>query len=456
MTDKTIDIVFRELRKWIESETKPVIEAMSFQSIAEMVFDFPIQKLMKMIYSEGMDGVHWLLQQRTFRKWMTEETGWIPDQIRQIEMLLLRHMTLTKETLRNNLEHTISSSMTTLPSWITTELVDRIDGLDADDLEMATFQIRNGEHPEMFSDFIVNLVDDLVASNQELETKEDDDHYDGDGLVKCLYDIISSSLILRDESGAESAWTCAYCSNYNFHRFVNGESTDSLSICTLCGNEHGVTIAINLKDVDRPTLVNRLNSSSTTKTKATNITMTESEEKEEEFEETDDALIAAAKDSPNVDLSCPNANHKGICGSILRLSKVLRQHNACLQTISDRYHGDKDELKHTISVDVEQHIKDTEFKTIFLETADSMDEIVKYDLIMLEQIVDDLKPYLMRYQSNKDYAAFKKLVRTNCSMKLSVAGKLHKKVLAVLREKAHTRQFGAFLTEVDIEQVDAG
>eukprot|EP01084_Bolivina_argentea_P268157 455401_1 len=116
MTQDTLDIVFDCLDKWKKKEPN-IVKSKSAEQIADILFHFPINNLIKRILDENINGVKFIDSLRDRRVDMIQqETGYPEDEIYQIEAILLRHHTFTETEFKQNMDYVFTQNYADLLS----------------------------------------------------------------------------------------------------------------------------------------------------------------------------------------------------------------------------------------------------------------------------------------------------------------------------------------------------
>eukprot|EP01084_Bolivina_argentea_P170668 295741_1 len=382
---KTIDILWKHKRSINNPETVKIIlqkELLSFVSedtlnimiesfghqkdemystsvvdIGYKLYNFPMVKLLNRIQkkNEPIDGRQFLeyyIQRNLFIK---EETGWLSDEIYQVETVLFSHYTAQSQeiiikntSLSNKVLHEIQVALV--------------------EDEMLCLKIKNNENIQDFSEKLMNIVHELTEQNEENKVTNKNDAYFDDDFEKQIYEIIAeffssdghtlkkkgkkrNEIIL--DRGKE--WICSNCSNYNFCYYIDSKMSMDLSVCKLCGIPQKESILVALKNYDNFVMAND-NDFEKTKQQKHNIM---------------NPVIDEALGQELFVLSCPNRSHNMECPSFRRLAQTLIEHNKWLHNVYNQT-GGNDNIDQTVQVEAAKYIDNKKFREIFIESCRSI------------------------------------------------------------------------------------
>eukprot|EP01084_Bolivina_argentea_P276244 471332_1 len=220
--------------------------------------------------------------------------------------------------------------------------------------------------------------------------------------------------------------------------------THNLKNCNLCGVSHIDSIVLKIRNHDTFIMVNM-------ETVADDDERND-EEREDEKMDGIDTVIKKVIEFNKIDLFCWNRNDSKSCPSILRLARNLIIYKQWLSEINNKS-GD---IVNTIEVDIHKFIDDKTFKNIFIQSAESVPRITQNNMKslmkMLDDNVDDIANIETFLKTNRKTFAIS--IKKQTKMKPAASGKLHKEITKILKEEAQRRQFGAFLSKSNLNNID--
>eukprot|EP01084_Bolivina_argentea_P049110 90376_1 len=356
-----------------------------------------------------------------------------------------------------------------LPKWI----VDKIKNVFVG-VETLHYKIKHGKEIQEFSDKVINMVDELVQLNDEKlkKSSNDKDAYLGEDLIKRIYEVVSSCFVasiyhendryIEDDTLhqmvllTKQEWICHNCSNHNFSRFIGGELCTDLSICSLCGIKQIDSTILKLKNHDTFVMINNAHRNCDDK-------------KEREMDSKDDVedLIELALESEAINLYCPNRNDTVMCPAFMRLAKNLIRYKRWVFAVYQNTKGN-DQINQTTQINIPRFIDNDTYKKIFIQCAEKMNDN------KLESITQNIKTINMNQLKsittmlayNKDGIGevqmflklnrkeFTKIIREHTKILPAVGVKIYKNIKIALEKKTQSKQFGEFLTSLDIDSID--
>eukprot|EP01084_Bolivina_argentea_P263006 445002_1 len=239
MTSNTLNIIFDSFEKWKNKNPDDLI-AKSAEQISDTLYAFPLANLIKRINNDNIDGKQFMSKKHI----IAEETGWNKDECYQIESILLKHHTFTREQFITYMQNVfIINYSKTLTEDIRNKVEEVVLDFDVEDLH---YRIKNAENVQDFSDRLINMVDELVQKNPE-----------NIDVIKIIYEAVAECFIdkngISELSEERLHWKCFRCGNKNVNSFIGSKMTKRVKICTLCGIRHKESIVLQLRD--RPTFV---------------------------------------------------------------------------------------------------------------------------------------------------------------------------------------------------------
>eukprot|EP01084_Bolivina_argentea_P225301 380777_1 len=319
MTDDTIYIIFNSFNKW-KKRDPDIVKTKTAEEIAHILFDYPLNNLLKRIKNENMNGKKFItsLDDNIIKY----ETGWNSDQVYQIISVLFRHDTFTKIEFKNHMNFVLTQYYE--KKLLSKAFIDRIKEVIFEyDVEEIHYKIKNNKNFDEFSDGVMNLVDELILqNNNEAKTNNAYNEYMEDTLSKTIYQAIATCFIFKHKlnddgniildghilDGRRQSWICNNCSNLNVCFYTESELNMDLTTCTLCGVEQIEQIILKLRNHDTYIM--------------TNYSDAKKEIKEEKLDELEDMIRTAAK-KKNISLYCPCQNKTIECDSMIILAKML-------------------------------------------------------------------------------------------------------------------------------------
>eukprot|EP01083_Nonionella_stella_P120906 362797_1 len=182
---------------------------------------------------------------------------------------------------------------------------------------------------------------------------------------------------------------------------------------------------------------------------------------EKEAHDTDDAghsidsLIQTAFKTGTYDLICPNRMGNEQCPCILRLARMLITYKRWLFTVYNKTKG-KDDIKRTIHVDIGTFVDSKAYETVFMKSINMVKHMNTNDANLLKELfvdnvdnINDINTFLS--MKRREFAFF---VRKSKNVKISLGVRLYDHIMQSLKAKAQTKEFGRFLSDIDMYQVN--
>eukprot|EP01083_Nonionella_stella_P134874 410277_1 len=179
----------------------------SCETVAEMMYNYPIKQLLSTIHEEGLNGKEMIdiLKDESENVILTA-CGWAQDEVEQIKLLLLREMTLPEEEFKQRI-----SKRSAHVQHILNEIAGEMD------IEQVQYNIKHNCDTGDLSVVIRDLVDEYGDSNCEL--------------IQRVYKDIAQCFSYNEPYLAY--WVCCNCGNGNFNE--DTDENQPLFSCTLCG-----------------------------------------------------------------------------------------------------------------------------------------------------------------------------------------------------------------------------
>eukprot|EP01084_Bolivina_argentea_P296076 509873_1 len=464
MTSKTYDIVFEYAHEWVNNNAQ-TMKAKTIKQIAENLYNYPLTKFIKKIQTENIQGNQGIDTITNICKLATE---WKDEHIEELKQMLLRYKIFTKTEFIDNMNKIFSrKEFVSIPD----KVVNKIKSIlinDEFDIEMIHYNIKENKNIDLFSDKVINMVAEMITENDS-------------NMIQKIYLLIVQCFIMQNDN----SWICSKCGNFNYCKFMNGAMNYDTSVCILCGISQIDSIISKVRNYD--TFVTVTNSLNTNKPDITEETPTQidkcrsverriarekgisiknnNERKEnifnnnikQDIEDEIDKLIQNVVEKLKIDLVCIDRNDKKQCPCFLRLGKALIKYKRLLQNVFENTNGN-DSINNTVQVNISKFVDNNSFQTMFIEcvkfikdkrfTTDNMNSVIK----MLENNVDnivDLQVFLAT-----DRKAFLTKIKKHTNIQPAFITKIHKRILIALKTKTQKDEFGTFLSELNINQID--
>eukprot|EP01084_Bolivina_argentea_P296715 511058_1 len=440
VTAETLDIMFNGFDQWKQGYVDSV-SAKTAEQIASILFHYPLNQLLKRIKKEG----HKFLKRKNASNVIQNKTGWNDDEIRQIKLLLFKHIALTKNEFIDNMNKILSENENEYKQQMTDVVIDKIKKIILDcDVEQLHYDIKNNRdnrNTQDFSENIIKMIDEVMLVN---------DNINESNLIKRIYAKIAKCFVFdyndkHDLKDVVSDWICSNCGNYNFQKYINGKMNNDLEYCSLCGITEIESVTLKIRDYDTFIMVKKK------KKKQIESTDTDTDTKIYQWPDDLDHDIKKVIDSNKINLRCPNRNDKQNCPEMIRLAKELIKHKKTLQEINDS------DIDKTVNVDIGK-VNNEKFKQIFMENASQLLEINKLELIDIEtlnNLLADGKIMNIDLFSKTDRNTFaKKWTKKHTKIKPAAAGKLYFAIRDSLLKTAQTEQQGEFPRNIDMDVIE--
>eukprot|EP01084_Bolivina_argentea_P030442 56418_1 len=217
MTSKTVNIIFQCFDQW-KKENSECIASMSSDRIVNKLYKYPIERLIKKINDEQIDGTKMVnILDKDMNHIFKSQTGWNNEEIEQIRLLLSRKNSMTKKQFESNMQNVIWQH--SVQKSISGNIESKIRNILLHDYKIDIVQInyefknnKNNKNTQLIIQKIMNMVQEIA---------ENHNNHDND-LVKQLYNMIAACFVFTKKkycphsNSLSQAWTCNNCGNYNF------------------------------------------------------------------------------------------------------------------------------------------------------------------------------------------------------------------------------------------------
>eukprot|EP01084_Bolivina_argentea_P030349 56259_1 len=236
MTDETINIIFNCFDKW-KNEERDIVDEKSASEIGNILFHYPINKLLARIKNENIDGKAFIESLKEGHI-IQDETGWALDEVYQIESILLKHYTFTETQFKKNMNTILKTNCQLLSK----DIIDTIQqAITMFDVEIIQLSIKTGNIIEEFSDTVTDMIDDVIKNNKNNSTANNEDD-----LVQKIYSTVADCFMLNTQYRPQ--WTCSNCGNCNGVTYIGGSINTKLLLCSLCGVSEKQSIILMLRN----------------------------------------------------------------------------------------------------------------------------------------------------------------------------------------------------------------
>eukprot|EP01084_Bolivina_argentea_P186480 321435_1 len=376
--------------------------------MAEIIIDCTLNLLCEQIIDKKVNGRIVNENNVIFASWVKEETGWDTHEVSQINAVLLKHKTLSSQEIETKIH---------------TRFRDAIDMKMAEDVRQEILQskvdlaklqlkIKHTETIDKEQEIFMDILDD-IEQNKYSNLPHN--------LVQEFYAVLSEAFQTSSE------WTCYNCSNLN----------SCIDNCRLCGITSMTSVVFALKDVETyGAILMAENNKSMTIEKETLDTNTTK----------DEALSLDIK----IDLNCPDSVKMMQCPAITRLSKYLCVYQDWINQIRSKHNG-KNNIEYTTTADIKLLSNDTFYQIVTkaMELTKNITEDIKSQIIqLLETEIITITSF-----ATLNRRKFLKLMTENTKLKMSICTKIYKHVRILSKTQAHTKKFGKFFSEVEVEKL---
>eukprot|EP01084_Bolivina_argentea_P071286 129629_1 len=168
-----------------------------------------------------------------------------------------------------------------------------------------------------------------------------------------------------------------------------------------------------------------------------------------------DLMIEDAMKSDSFVLSCPNRTDNVCCPCMIRLVKYLIIYKRWLHTVYKKTKGN-DGIEKTIQIDISKNVNNEIYKQSLISCATSMTKIKENDMNLLIKMFDNNVAGIGHVTTflKMKRKTFYKCVSEHTKIKPAHAAKLYTNILNTLTKIAQTKQFGLFLSDLDMNVID--
>eukprot|EP01084_Bolivina_argentea_P050092 92104_1 len=440
-TTETMDIMVAGFNIWKANNSKKDVEKKSAAENGCMFYVYPLQKLLKTIIRNNIDGKKFIQKCKNSKKWIHIQTGWKDTETYQIKAMLFRYSTFTNARFRH--KKYLSDFFNTKIE----QIIDRFINEKQCDDEDLWFKIKHAMDIQAFSDEIVNMVDELVEINEEYKRKHMDEAYYKDDFVNQIYHLVAECFILSNDNeldkdklylNDQNQWTCQNCRNFNFFRYIGKKMNYDLFTCSLCGIRQKDAIILKLKNYDTFAMVNNIENECKSNKAACNDI---------------DNLIREVIQKKSFDLRCPNRNDAEECPSFIQLSKHLILYKKWIKIVSknDKNNG----IQKTIEIDVIKYIDNVTYKTIFInlvQNNERINEAQEQNIVAMlnngEASISNIATFVKIGKKR-----FVQVIKKHTKIKAAVSGKLYRSINESLKRTVQKEQFGQFLSDLQMDDI---
>ena len=312
----TLVIINREFQKWIENISqdnalKISIGNLSPELVAEVLMEFPLHCLKRMITDENLSGKTFCENPEVFGIYLQNATGWNQLECSQISATLSSNISFTKEQLlkslrTNGIQNGLSNS---LVKQMETRLLFECD------LETMHYELRTKGHLKNdFCDLILALAHE-AAKQQQSGPKRDQ-------FILEYFKTVSNALIMRADDDGENyrPWKCIFCGYFNANMVAGHERVRDISICIVCGYEQMELLTMAVKGF--PMLIDR--------NPEKNRKRFVDDHKEMVLNEHEEVILQNLRNN-RLDLHCPIQIGSDLCESLKVILVILREHHSFVE-----------------------------------------------------------------------------------------------------------------------------
>eukprot|EP01084_Bolivina_argentea_P094097 169164_1 len=406
---------FAKMIQYLEQEIK--VDSSDFedteeQDIAEFFVDCLLNILCEEIRQNNINGAKISENNDLFVSWLEMCTGWGKTEIFQLNSILLNYKSKKSRDIQLDILHKLTDHF---DKNIATFVSDEIQKNNLD-LSVLQLKIRKMHDIEQEREILLNLTQNLENRIKEQYTDRATTYLDNNNayFIPDIYNIFAQSL------QPDIGWICFNCSHLNC----------DANICNLCGIKILTSTIYAIKGIESFAFVLL---DTNTKFKSA-----------EEDQETDNIEI-----NNKLNLKCPKSTNESVCCAIRRLAKHLIFYQSWIHGVTLNNGNNNIEL----TTNVDMTILDNDiFQEIFVL---ALEQSKKIDLEMKMQIEEILKNDIINIDlfRTMDKTSFLKLMTSNTTLKLGICSQIHRNASKLLKSEAHTKQFGKFFDEIEIETV---
>eukprot|EP01084_Bolivina_argentea_P192902 331050_1 len=235
ITEETLNIIFEQLRVW-KSNDSNVLTSKNAWEVGSIVYNYPLVRLGLIINDENglIHGKKYIQLYNENKKWIQSVTGWTESNIYQINWMLFKHHTLTREEIEQRMKNIF-------PTFVGKPLALHLKNylLSNYDVEVLHYELKNGVD---LSGILKTVQDALFSNNYDEKQSDEYIHIFNDLDLKICAAVRNCFALTEDNIEMQSEytlthmeWICCNCSNRNFSSYIDGRISCTLSYCTLCG-----------------------------------------------------------------------------------------------------------------------------------------------------------------------------------------------------------------------------
>eukprot|EP01083_Nonionella_stella_P272565 924385_1 len=137
------------------------LEYKSAVQMADILFHYPLNRLLDRVISQDIDGKRFIESVIASNEDMlniADETGWIEDDVYQIQCMLFRRHTFTQSQFEQNMDDVLSKQFNKCAADLSKDIADRIKRVMAQhNVEDLHYRIKNALSVDAFADSVMNM-----------------------------------------------------------------------------------------------------------------------------------------------------------------------------------------------------------------------------------------------------------------------------------------------------------
>ena len=441
LTKKTMNMMLEGLRAWIKDHDADDLRGVTTDKIANVVLEFPIGNLQKVIMDKRIGGKRFIEDPEGFGKTVHKVTGWTNSECDLLRKTMERRVSLTADQFMERVESRAKEKRFT--SSVIIKMKHQV--LTKCNLEDVHYDLRTkGMVHRDFSESVLNLLSDLLAERTENEI-EDENQF-----VVDYFDILSSVSLMMTVDGdgneVNGPYICPCCGNLNVVKNVGYRYTDNISVCSLCGVSAKESVAMALKRVPLPY------QGTLTDDNVDEITL---------YNPTTSIHSEALRWAQNkrMDLHCAVQKDSNLSPVLQRVALMLMEQTRFRMLID----GKRKDIKLS-EQDLTQFISPDVYKETFLGAAEDKLINSKKDHSIKDEAIKSLRTLLQdekhpvcdfaKYFSGKGLRKeFLNILKETTGMNGGTAGGIFKSVISQLRNMVFTEQYRLWLQALDVEEI---
>ena len=307
-----LELISHEFQKWIEEvsedeDIKKSFENLTPEQVAEMLLEFPLQRLKMMIIDENLSGKTFCENPEVFGIYLQNATGWSQLECSQISTKLSSNISFTKEQLLKSLR--TNAFQNGLSNSLVKHMETRL--LFECDLETMHYELRT-------KGYLKNDFRDLVLEFARDAAKQQESGPERDRFISNYFKTVSNALIMRADDDGENyrPWKCIFCGHFNANMVAGHELVRDMSNCIVCGYAQTELLTMTIKGF--PMLIH-INSEKDRKKSV-------DDHKEMDLNEHEEVILRNLKNK-RLDLHCPTQIESDLCESLKMILVILREHH---------------------------------------------------------------------------------------------------------------------------------